>query len=57
MDPDGTVSHVNSEPVAVTSPAPSFIEDDAAGIAASVLSTVAQDPRRGALRRWDRSTR
>jgi glycerol kinase len=39
VDHDGTVSHVQSEPVAVSSPAPSFIEGDAAGVAASVLST------------------
>jgi glycerol kinase len=39
VDPDGTVSHVHSEPVEVSSPAPSFIEGDASAVAASVLST------------------
>ena len=39
VDPDAGVTHVHSEPVEVSSPAPSFIEGDAASVAVSVLST------------------
>lgn len=39
VDPNAGVSHVHSEPVEVSSPAPSFIEGDAASVAASVVST------------------
>ena len=38
VQPDGTVDHVHSEPVVASTPAPSFVEVDAASIATSVLA-------------------
>ena len=38
VNPDGTVEHVHSEPVVASTPAPSFVEVDAARVASSVLA-------------------
>jgi glycerol kinase len=38
VQPDGTVDHVHSEPVVASTPAPSFVELDAASVAKSVLA-------------------